>query len=74
MTHSTFEVPINKSLWPEAAKPYANNGTSAERGWPLGYPAMAPAGLWTTPSDLAHFVIEIQKAYHGDSLCYSRLH
>src|SRR5258705_8210851 len=23
MTHSTFEVPLRKSLWPEAAKPYA---------------------------------------------------
>jgi CubicO group peptidase (beta-lactamase class C family) len=67
MTHSTFEVPLSKSLWEEAAKPYANNGTSAERGWPLGYPAMAPAGIWTTPSDLAHFAIEVQKAYHGDS-------
>jgi CubicO group peptidase (beta-lactamase class C family) len=67
MTHSTFEVPISKSLWPEAAKPYTNYETSAERGWPLGYPAMAPAGLWTTPSDLAHFVIEVQKAYRGDS-------
>jgi len=47
MTHSTFEVPLRKSLWPEAAKPYASNGAPAEGGWPLGYPAMAPAGLWT---------------------------
>src|SRR6266404_2008249 len=33
MTHSTFEVPLRKSLWPEAAKPYASNGTPAEGGW-----------------------------------------
>jgi CubicO group peptidase (beta-lactamase class C family) len=50
MKHSTFEVPLRKSLWPEAAKPYASNGTLAEGGWPLGYPAMAPAGLWKTQS------------------------
>jgi len=67
MTHSTFEVPLRKSLWPQAAKPYASDGTSAEPGWPLGYPAMAPAGLWTTPSDLARFAMEVQTAYAGHS-------
>jgi hypothetical protein len=67
MTHSTFEVPLRKSLWPEAAKPYTSYGTPSEGGWPLGYPAMAPAGLWTTPSDLAQFAMEIQKAYIGHS-------
>ena len=29
------------------------------------YPEQAAAGLWTTPSDLARFVIEIQKAVRG---------
>jgi CubicO group peptidase (beta-lactamase class C family) len=67
MTRSTFEVPLRKSLWPEAAKPYTSKGTLAERGWPLGYPAMAPAGLWTTPSDLSRFAMEVQKAYAGHS-------
>jgi len=67
MGRSTFEVPLRKSLWPEAAKPYARDGTSAEGGWPLGYPAMAPAGLWTTPSDLSRFAMEVQKAYVGHS-------
>jgi CubicO group peptidase (beta-lactamase class C family) len=67
MTHSTFEVPLRKSLWREAGKPYASNGTAAEGGWPLGYPAMAPAGLWTTPSDLARFAVGVQRAYAGDS-------
>jgi CubicO group peptidase (beta-lactamase class C family) len=30
------------------------------------YPEMAAAGLWTTPSDLARFVLAIQRACRGD--------
>jgi CubicO group peptidase (beta-lactamase class C family) len=67
MTRSTFEVPLRQSLWPTAAKPYANNGNLAESGWPFGYPAMAPAGLWTTPSDLARFAMGVQAAYASRS-------
>ena len=31
------------------------------------YPEQAPLGLWTTPEDLAKYMIEIQLAYHGKS-------
>jgi CubicO group peptidase (beta-lactamase class C family) len=64
MTRSTFENPLPRGLWPDAAQPY--NQEFVRDGWFI-YPAMAPAGLWTTPSDLAKFAIEIETAYEGRS-------
>lgn len=31
------------------------------------YPELAPAGLWTNPSDIAKYIIEIQKSLKGES-------
>ena len=64
MTRSTFENPPPRGLWPDTAQPY--NRELVRDGWFI-YPAMAPAGLWTTPSDLSKFAIEIEKAYAGQS-------
>ena len=66
MTHSTYEQPLPKNLWPSAAMPYSDDGEPVKGGWHI-YPEMAPAGLWTTPSDLAHMAIEIQNEYAGKS-------
>ncbi len=66
MTHSTYEQPLPKNLWSLAATPYDDNGEPVKDGWHT-YPEMAPAALWTTPSDLAHMAIEIQNEYAGKS-------
>jgi CubicO group peptidase (beta-lactamase class C family) len=64
MTSSTFDQPLPEALWPRAADGYYGDGRPVHRGWHV-YPTMAAAGLWTTPSDLAAFVIAIQNALRG---------
>jgi CubicO group peptidase (beta-lactamase class C family) len=64
MTNSTFEQPLPQRLWPRAADGYYGDGMPVHRGWHV-YPTMAAAGLWTTPGDLAAFVIAIENALRG---------
>src|SRR5215467_4774805 len=64
MTHSTFQQTVPDKLHPLMATPYDKNGKAIEGG-PHTYPEMAPAGLWTTPSDLALFALGIQEAWAG---------
>lgn len=66
MTHSTYQQPLPKSRLAETATPYRANGDPV-KGGPHTYPEMAPAGLWTTPSDLARMAIEVQAEYAGSS-------
>jgi CubicO group peptidase (beta-lactamase class C family) len=66
LTHSTYQQPLPKNLWSSAATPYRDNGEPVKGGWHI-YPEMAPAGLWTTPSDLAQMAIEVQNEYVGKS-------
>jgi len=66
MTHGTYEQPLPKNRAPEAATPYRSNGDPV-KGGSHTYPEMAPAGLWTTPSDLARVAMEVQAEYAGKS-------
>ncbi|HWS99772.1 MAG TPA: serine hydrolase [Pyrinomonadaceae bacterium] len=65
MNDSTFEQPLPKSLQERAAAG-KQGATPVEGKWHVK-PEMAAAGLWTTPSDLARFAIEIQKSGRGRS-------
>ncbi len=66
MTHSTYRQPLPNGLRSEAAMPYTEKG-AAVAGGPHTYPEMAAAGLWTTPSDLARYIIEVQRSLQGDA-------
>jgi CubicO group peptidase (beta-lactamase class C family) len=66
MGQSTYANPLPQRLAAVAASGYTGNG-DALPGRYHTYPEMAAAGLWTTASDLARFVIEIQKAREGRS-------
>ncbi len=66
MSHSTYQQPLPPDRIAEAATPYQRNGQPVPGGGHT-YPEMAPAGLWTTPSDLARYAIEVQKALAGKS-------
>lgn len=66
MTNSTYEQPLPRAMSDAAVAGYYENGREVPGRWHV-YPEMAPAGLWTTPSDLARFAIGVQQAYAGVS-------
>jgi CubicO group peptidase (beta-lactamase class C family) len=66
MTNSTYEQPLPAPRERQAAR--AHDGSGARMGDPWHvYPERAAAGLWTTPTDLAKFAIEVQLAVLGRS-------
>lgn len=63
MTNSTFEQPVpakysSQTSWAYSVAPWF-------KGMPYVYPQQAAAGLYSTPSDLARFFIDIQKSFVG---------
>ena len=66
MTNSTYSQPLPDDWLKKAASGHRANGSLVE-GKRHVYPEMAAAGLWTTPSDLARFGIEVQLSYAGRS-------
>jgi CubicO group peptidase (beta-lactamase class C family) len=66
MTGSTYAQPptgINPKL---LATAYTPDGKELPGKYHI-YPEQAAAGLWTTPTDLAKYIIETQLAYEGKS-------
>jgi CubicO group peptidase (beta-lactamase class C family) len=64
MTHSWFEQNLSAQRERVVAIGHLANGKPLPQRW-NSYPATSAAGLWTTPTDLARLVIEIQSAYSG---------
>jgi CubicO group peptidase (beta-lactamase class C family) len=66
MRQSTFEQPLPRALADAAASGHRPDGSVLPGKW-HAYPEMAAAGLWTTPTDLARFALEILLAKEGKS-------
>ncbi len=66
MVHSTFEQPLSAARDRNAARAHNRNGQAMGQKWHV-YPELAAAGLWTTPTDLARFAVEVQKSARGEA-------
>jgi len=66
MVLSTYQQPLPEKYWENAACGHRGDGQMVEGKWHT-YPEMAAAGLWTTPSELLKYAIEVQKSFAGES-------
>ncbi|HJV41312.1 serine hydrolase domain-containing protein [Caulobacter sp.] len=70
MARSTFDQPLAAGT-PNVALAHDEAGQPIPGGFHV-YPEMAAAGLWTSATELARFVIEVQNASHGRGKVLSR--
>lgn len=68
MTHSTFEQPLSAARASDAARAH-EKAVLVPGGWHV-YPELAAAGLWTTPTDLATWMIAMGDAIAGRSTIF----
>jgi CubicO group peptidase (beta-lactamase class C family) len=66
MTNSSYEQPLPPERAKKAARAHNGQGRAMDVKWHV-YPEQAAAGLWTTPTDLAKFAIEVQLSLLGKS-------
>ncbi|HEX9090635.1 MAG TPA: serine hydrolase domain-containing protein, partial [Anaerolineales bacterium] len=66
MSSSTFNHLLPEIYLPRAATAHRRSGEPVPGKWHT-YPENAPASLWTTPSDLARFIIEVIKSNNSTS-------
>ena len=66
MNESTYEQPIPAAWASRTASGTRGDGTVVPGKWHI-YPEMAAAGLWTTPTDLAKWGIEIALSKQGNA-------
>jgi CubicO group peptidase (beta-lactamase class C family) len=64
MTHSTFANPMPQSLQRSVAMGHYSGGERMSEGYRVG-PESAVGGLWTTPTDIARYIIEVQQWHAG---------
>jgi len=66
LIHSFYTQPPPAEKLSLLATGYYNDGKEVKGGYHI-YPEQAAAGLWTNPTDLAHYVIETQLSLQGKS-------
>ena len=66
MSDSSYEQPLPAAWIMRTATGTYRDGKAVHGRWHV-YPEMAAAGLWTTPTDLAKFAIEIALSKRGES-------
>jgi CubicO group peptidase (beta-lactamase class C family) len=66
MTNSSYNQPPAVSQRKNLATGYKSNGNEVP-GKYFVYPEKAAAGLWTTPTDICKYILEIQQTYQGKS-------
>jgi CubicO group peptidase (beta-lactamase class C family) len=66
MTRSGYDQPLSPDRDGKAARAHDGQGRARDAKWHV-YPELAAAGLWTTPTDLAKFAIEVQLSLQGRS-------
>lgn len=64
MGNSTYEQPLGDKYQANASAAYDNEGKIIEGLW-HNYPEQAAAGLWSTPTDLAKYCLEVQEIVAG---------
>ncbi len=65
MMQSTYVQPLPAALTGRAATAYDTQGRPVPGRYHV-YPEQSAAGLWTTPSDLARFMLSIGRSYRGE--------
>jgi len=64
MTGSSYQQPPGLAVTGRAARAHSGTGLAMDVPFHI-YPEQAAAGLWTTATDLARFLIEVQTAVRG---------
>lgn len=66
MTNSSYNQPPAANQKKNLATGYKSNGNEVPGKYHV-YPEKAAAGLWTTPTDICKYILEMQRAYEGKS-------
>jgi CubicO group peptidase (beta-lactamase class C family) len=66
MMSSTYDQPLPETLAARAASGYRAGGRPVEGRYHV-YPEQGAAGLWTTPTDLAAWIIYVERSLAGTS-------